>query len=89
MGKSIHLLKDTLTLLKVMTFFSPLHTFLYYENCLCFHPHCCFELQQEPFTDTSIAFIQGQVAKAAFKQNNKKKSEACFYKLYCFLLQSC
>lgn len=30
-----------------------------------------FELQQEPFTDTSIAFIQGRVAKAALKGKQK------------------
>lgn len=73
-------------LLEVMTSSSaPCTRFYTVKTAYVFIHAVDFELQQEPLIEISTAFIQGQAAKAVFKQNNKKESEASFYKLYCFL----
>lgn len=60
-------------LLKVTTFFPPLARFYTVKTAYVFIHTVDFELQQEPFTDISICFHQ--VAKAVFKENNKRSQK--------------
>lgn len=72
-------------LLEVMTSSSaPCTRFYTVKTAYVFIHAVNFELQQEPLIDISTAFIQGQVAKAVFKQNNKKGVRGIFLQTLLF-----